>query len=230
MILLSSDVAVLVLGALLSFGHQVGTVKPDFKSPESPSTRSIEKIRDVEAIDPGLLPSPNRTGSREPLGKQFSNVPGQTGSFGGTFGTSFGGAGNSLGSESGFPLSSGQATGSFLPGQGVGQVGGSFVPGQGSPFVPGQGFPPNAGGFPQGGAVFPGATLPPGAVAPDTVAFSAARASDFTRVGVTQVRFDYTLTDVGYGWYPDRSEFVCYYPGIYFFSFSALSPQNRQFK
>jgi hypothetical protein len=67
-------------------------------------------------------------------------------------------------------------------------------------------------------------------VAPDSVAFSAARASDFTRVGVTQVRFDYTLTDIGYGWYPDRSEFVCYYPGLYYFTYHGLSSQTRQFK
>lgn len=205
-------------------------VRPSFKSSESPSTRSIEKIRDVEAIDPGLLPPSNGTGSREPLGKQFSNIPGQTGSFGGTFGSSFGGVGNSLSPGNNFPLSNGQGSDSFLAGQRPSQVGGSFLPGQGAPFIPGQGLLPNAGAFPQGGGVLPGASLPPGSVAPDTVAFSAARASDYTRVGVTQVRFDYTLTDVGYGWYPDRSEFVCFYPGIYFFTFSALSPQSRQFK
>lgn len=183
----------------------------------------MEKIRDVEAIDPGLLPSSNVT--RDPFGKQFSNS-GQT--YGGTFGTSYGGVGNSLGPDSNVPLGTGQGSSAYLPGQGVNPIAGPFVPGQGAPFIPGQ--LPNAGVFPQGGAVLPGATLPPGAVAPDTVAFSAARASDFTRVGITQVRFDFTMTDVGYGWYPDRSEFVCYYPGLYFFTFSALSPQSRQFK
>ena len=192
-------------------------IRPDSKATDSAS-RPVEKIRDVEAIDPGLLPASNAT--RDPFGKQFSNT-GQT--LGGTFGTSFGGAGNSLGPDSNIPLGTGQGNAAFLPGQGASQIGGPFIPGQGAgPLVPGL--------FPQGGGVLPGATLPPGAVAPDTVAFSAARASDFTRVGITQVRFDYTLTDVGYGWYPDRSEFVCYYPGLYFFTFSALSPQSRQFK
>lgn len=187
----------------------------------------MDKIRDVEAVDPGLLSPSNTTVTRSvTLGKQFNTPPNQFGnSFGGTSfgGNTFGGIGNNnLGPEaagSQFPHGVGQ-TGSFVPGP---QVGGFSQPGQIGGF-------PNNGIFP-GGGILPGSTqLPPGSVAPDTVAFSAARASDFTRVGITQVRFDFTLTDVGYGWYPDRSEFVCYYPGLYFFTFSGLSSQTRQIK
>jgi len=144
------------------------------------------------------------------LGKQFNGVPG------GTFGTPFG--------TEPFPNSIGN---SFQQG------GNSFLPGQPVPGTPTGFAGQQPGGFPfpgQQGGILPGAGLPPGAVSPDTVAFSAARASDFTRVGITQVRFDYTITDIGYGWYPDRSEFVCYYPGLYFFTFSGLSTQTRQIK
>lgn len=185
--------------------------------PATPTTvkpSRVDKIRDVEAVDPGLLsPAPNATVKRT-FGNQFSTTPGQ-GGFGNSFGTnSFG---NNLGPESGFNQ--------FTPG--VGQTG-PFVPSAQVGGFQSNGFPTNPV-FP-GGGVLPGSTLPPGSVSPDTVVFSAARASDFTRVGITQVRFDFTLTDVGYGWYPDRSEFVCYYPGLYYFSFHGLSSQTRQIK
>lgn len=174
-------------------------------STSSSGNKSVDRIRDVEAIDDGLLQgNVNFTETRvasgsnnNPLGKQFSNFPGS--SFGGTDPT-------------------------FNPG--FGQSAGSFLPGQPGSIPLGLGF---NGAFPNQG-LLPGATLPPGAVNPDTVAFSAARASDFTRIGITQVRFDFTITDIGYGWYPDRSEFVCYYPGLYFFTFSGLSTQTRQIK
>ena len=32
------------------------------------------------------------------------------------------------------------------------------------------------------------------------------------------------------GWYADRSEFICYYPGTYFFTFSALSTPSSAFR
>lgn len=151
---------------------------------------TVDKIRDVEAVDPGLLsPVPNstvntRTTNANALGKQFSTPPG---SFGNSFGTNA--FGNSIPPETGFPFAAGVGqSGAFIPPNG--QVGG---------FQSGGAFPTN-GVFP-GGGILPGpGSLPPGSVSPDTVVFSAARASDYTRVGVTQVRFDFTLTDVGYGW------------------------------
>ncbi|KAK4023259.1 putative Complement C1q tumor necrosis factor-related protein 2 [Daphnia magna] len=257
--------------ALIALSCRADQVKPNGETVarrSATTTRPIrvDKIRDVEAIDPGLLSPPstkNVTLTRSvtnTLGKQFSNPLGQGGSFGNSFGSnSFGGTGSNLNPDNGFQFTpgvgqadksfypGGQAAGFGQPGQvGIfgqpGQVGTFGQPGQVGTFgQPGQvgtfgqpgpvgGFPNNGGVFP-GGGVVPGSTqLPPGSVAADSVAFSAARASDFTRVGVTQVRFDFTLTDVGYGWYPDRSEFVCYYPGLYFFTFHGLSSQTRQFK
>jgi hypothetical protein len=199
----------------------------------SPSTIRpirVDKVRDVEAVDPGLLSPPitvkNVTVTRsvpDTLGKQSNTgnqgpLLGQETIFGNTiFKNAFGGV-NNINQDNGFQQ--------FPQGQqGFGQppIGTFNQPGIG-------GFPNNGGVFPGGGVVPGGSQLPPGSVAPDSVAFSAARASDFTRVGVTQVRFDYTLTDIGYGWYPDRSEFVCYYPGLYYFTYHGLSSQTRQFK
>lgn len=210
------------------------TIRPSIK---------VDKIRDVEAVDPGLLSPPsaakNSTGTRsvtDTLGKQSNTgssqgtLLGQETIFGNPiFKNAFGGANNFNQQDNGFQqFSPGQPVGGFgQQGQvgGFGQTPGTFnQPGIG-------GFPNNNGGVFPGGGVLPGGSqLPPGSVAADSVAFSAARASDFTRVGVTQVRFDYTLTDIGYGWYPDRSEFVCYYPGLYYFTYHGLSTQTRQFK
>jgi C1q domain len=213
----------------------------------SPSTIRpirVDKIRDVEAVDPGLLSPPsaakNSTATRsvtDTLGKQSNTgsnqgtLLGQETVFGNpVFKNAFGGA-NSFNQDNGFQQFSpgvGQPVGGF--GQ-QGQVGGFGQPPIGTFNQPGiGGFPNNGAAFPGGGVLPGGSQLPPGSVAADSVAFSAARASDFTRVGVTQVRFDYTLTDIGYGWYPDRSEFVCYYPGLYFFTYHGLSTQTRQFK
>jgi len=64
----------------------------------------------------------------------------------------------------------------------------------------------------------------------EPVIFSAVRASDRTRQATQKVYFDNTITDVGYGWYPQRNEFICYYPGTYFFTFSALTAPNSQLK
>lgn len=64
----------------------------------------------------------------------------------------------------------------------------------------------------------------------EPVMFSAVRASEKTRKSVSRVGFDITLTDIGFGWNPSRSEFVCFYPGSYFFSFAALSDSTSSFK
>ncbi len=231
----------------------------------------VDKERDVEEVDPGLLQDHYNVTGR-PASRQFNGgfsgtnnniLPGSSGSdfpsntnfippypeqgvgFGPGQGVGFGpgqgngyrpgqgtgfgpGQGTGFGSGQGTGFGSGQGTG-FGTGQGVG-----FGPGQGVGFGPGQ----VPGVFPgeSGQGVLPGppgqgaSNLPPGSVSADTVAFTATRASSFTRNGISQVRFDFTVTDVGYGWLADRSEFSCYYPGLYYFTFNGLSSQNRQFK
>lgn len=64
----------------------------------------------------------------------------------------------------------------------------------------------------------------------DPVAFSALHASQVSRRSVSKILFDNTITDIGFGWYSDRSEFICFYPGAYYFSFNALSTPTSQFK
>lgn len=64
----------------------------------------------------------------------------------------------------------------------------------------------------------------------EPVVFSAVRASEKTRKSVSKIVFDSTVTDIGFGWYPNRSEFVCFYPGAYYFSFTALSDSTSNFK
>ena len=64
----------------------------------------------------------------------------------------------------------------------------------------------------------------------DPVAFSAVHASLTTRRSSSKIAFDRTVTDIGYGWYPRRNEFICYYPGLYFFTFAAISPATSKFK
>ena len=64
----------------------------------------------------------------------------------------------------------------------------------------------------------------------DPVAFSAIYASLSTRRSSSKIAFDRTVTDIGYGWYPRRNEFICYYPGLYFFTFAAISPATSKFK
>lgn len=64
----------------------------------------------------------------------------------------------------------------------------------------------------------------------EPVAFSAVHASKSTRRFGSKLVLDKTVTDIGYGWYSDRSEFVCYYPGTYFFAFNGLSTPTSQFK
>jgi hypothetical protein len=70
--------------------------------------------------------------------------------------------------------------------------------------------------------------LPSSAFEP--VAFSAVHASLSSRRSVSKISFDRTVTDIGYGWYSRRSEFICYYPGLYFFTFTAISPTTSYFK
>lgn len=72
--------------------------------------------------------------------------------------------------------------------------------------------------------------MPSVARAIEPVAFSAVRASDKSRKSSSKIVFDTTLTDVGFGWNSRNSEFVCFYPGQYFFTFTALSDSGSQFK
>ena len=88
------------------------------------------------------------------------------------------------------------------------------------------------------------AVVPDGAAAPpptatvdssnrssrEAVAFSAIHASQSTRKASNKIVFAKTITDVGYGWRADQSEFICFYPGTYFFTFSALSSTTSQIK
>ena len=64
----------------------------------------------------------------------------------------------------------------------------------------------------------------------EPVIFSAVRASEKSRKSVSRLAFDNTVTDIGYGWNPKRSEFVCFNPGSYFFSFTAISDSTSNFK
>ncbi|XP_046638735.1 complement C1q tumor necrosis factor-related protein 4-like [Daphnia pulicaria] len=64
----------------------------------------------------------------------------------------------------------------------------------------------------------------------EPVAFSAVRASDRSRKANSKIFFDTTLSDVGFGWNPKSSEFTCFYPGSYFFTFTAISASGHHFK
>jgi hypothetical protein len=64
----------------------------------------------------------------------------------------------------------------------------------------------------------------------EPVAFSAVRASDKSRKAQSKIYFDTTLSDIGFGWNPKSSEFICYYPGSYFFTFTAVSDSGSHFK
>jgi len=64
----------------------------------------------------------------------------------------------------------------------------------------------------------------------EPVIFSAVRASEQSRKAVSRIQFDKTLTDIGFGWDSGRNEFNCYYPGVYFFTFAALSTPKSQSK
>ena len=98
-----------------------------------------------------------------------------------------------------------------------GEKGGQYYPGNGGNSN-GQYFPGNNGGYnptPQQGAA---------------VAFSAIRANTYSNSGSSrqQIRFERTVTDVGYGWNTRESYFECYYPGTYVFTWSVVSPSNEE--
>ena len=93
----------------------------------------------------------------------------------------------------------------------------------------GQYYPGNSNG---NGQYFPGNN---GGYDPITqqgqaVAFSAIRANTYANSGSSRqhIRFERTVTDVGYGWNPNDSYFECYYPGTYVFSWSVVSPSNEE--
>ncbi|KAI9556577.1 hypothetical protein GHT06_016367 [Daphnia sinensis] len=71
---------------------------------------------------------------------------------------------------------------------------------------------------------------PPVARSIEPVIFSAIRASDKSRKSNSKIFFDTTLSDVGFGWNVKSSEFVCFYPGSYFFTFTAVSDSGSHFK
>lgn len=84
-------------------------------------------------------------------------------------------------------------------------------------------------------AMTPSVNMQPTAVAVggrvvEPVAFSAVRASDKSRKAQSKIYFDTTLSDIGFGWNPKSSEFICYYPGSYFFTFTAVSDSGSHFK
>merc|ERR1712165_626857 len=98
-----------------------------------------------------------------------------------------------------------------------GEKGGQYYQGNGGNSN-GQYFPGNNVGYnpiPQQGAA---------------VAFSAIRANTYSNSGSSrqQIRFERTVTDVGYGWNSRESYFECYYPGTYVFSWSVVSPSNEE--
>jgi hypothetical protein len=64
----------------------------------------------------------------------------------------------------------------------------------------------------------------------EPVAFSAVRASDKSRKSNSKIFFDTTLSDIGFGWNSRSSEFICFYPGSYFFTFTAISDSGSHFK
>jgi len=79
------------------------------------------------------------------------------------------------------------------------------------------------------GQYYPGNDRPPVPEPGTTVAFSAIRANTYSNSGNSQhIRFERTITDVGYGWNPNDSYFECNYPGTYVFSWSAVSPSNSE--
>ena len=59
------------------------------------------------------------------------------------------------------------------------------------------------------------------------VAFTAADVKPYTWSGMKKNMSGYTLTNEGYGWNPKTNVFVCYYPGLYFFTFSE-QPSSHQ--
>lgn len=64
----------------------------------------------------------------------------------------------------------------------------------------------------------------------EPVIFSVAKATEKSRQSFSKIKFNQTLTNIGLGWDSSRNEFNCFYPGVYFFTFSALSTPTSEFR
>jgi len=64
----------------------------------------------------------------------------------------------------------------------------------------------------------------------DPIACSVVRAGKTTLRSPAQVRFDTVLADSGYSWDYRASMFNAIEPGVYYFTFSALSPERQHFR
>lgn len=64
----------------------------------------------------------------------------------------------------------------------------------------------------------------------EIVAFTAIRASRYSQGTNSNVKFDRTITDLGYGWDSNSGEFKAYYAGAYVFSWSGVSPNSENFR
>ncbi|TRY79514.1 hypothetical protein TCAL_09334 [Tigriopus californicus] len=64
----------------------------------------------------------------------------------------------------------------------------------------------------------------------EVVAFTAIRASRYSQGTNSNVKFDRTITDLGYGWDSNSGEFKAYYSGAYVFSWSGVSPSSNNFR
>jgi len=62
------------------------------------------------------------------------------------------------------------------------------------------------------------------------VAFTVTTLSPYSRSGMRKLRFENTITNQGLHWNPNTHEFVCHYPGLYFFTFSAQSSSSQNFR
>eukprot|EP00095_Tigriopus_kingsejongensis_P008044 snap_masked-scaffold201_size263271-processed-gene-1.3 protein:Tk08044 transcript:snap_masked-scaffold201_size263271-processed-gene-1.3-mRNA-1 annotation:"hypothetical protein DAPPUDRAFT_331010" len=88
----------------------------------------------------------------------------------------------------------------------------------GSISYPGSNYSPN----------YPQVTEPP--IASNVVAFTATRASRYSLDTNAKVRFERTITDIGYGWDANSGEFKTYFPGVYVFTWSGVSPKFTNFR
>ena len=113
------------------------------------------------------------------------------------------------------PGSSGQG---FNPGLGGGSSGQGFNPGLGGGSS-GQGFNPGLGGGSSSSAP-----------CYNPVAFTARRATAYSRGRPGQLVFERTVTNLGGGWNGATGQFGAPHSGTYHFSWAALSPANRQLR
>ena len=89
------------------------------------------------------------------------------------------------------------------------------------PYQAGQGFNPGAGG--QGHNPGQGREQAP-------VAFTAQRATPYSRTGPGQLRFERSVTNLGGGWAGSSSQFSAPASGTYHFTWAALSPARQHLK